>query len=431
MKRLKKCTFGMLSALAHLHCHGVIHRDVKPENLLLPTSTSWSVKLSDFGLVHILESTFRNSALDRNVISSINGSSINQNIAFEDQRDTKDGVLSDQPVVDSKSTRVVSTAQPSSASPSSRGPTTVCGSSYYVAPEILFGRAPDGHANKYDSKVDLWSAGVCLYIMLCGGPPHSQAFPFASSYEVPFPDEWGWAAVSSAAKKLVKRLMCADPLKRVSAMEALTRCEWLTAGWHAASQQTVGAESTFEVTETIPRAYTLATGYSHKLNGFNMKRKRSITSADIPGRTNDSFLLPTAGHAQDQEGRQFVSKGNTDPPGVGQEKNKDHEVCTNAVGLKNSHRGGIQQMSSFGPTDDFDFDAMGVLIAGKVTPGILLENNRSSVSDESHHTSQFYDHIVDSARFARKNPSSDVLIQRKAATDILEYDTLSSDEDFF
>ena len=149
-----------MEGLAFCHENGIAHRDLKPENLLLPTSTSWSVKLSDFGLVHILESTFRNSALDRNVISSINGSSINQNIAFEDQRDTKDGVLSDQPVVDSKSTRVVSTAQPSSASPSSRGPTTVCGSSYYVAPEILFGRAPDGHANKYDENTGIWQFEV-------------------------------------------------------------------------------------------------------------------------------------------------------------------------------------------------------------------------------------------------------------------------------
>ena len=41
---------------------------------------------------------------------------------------------------------------------------TVCGSPLYMAPEILF-------YQKYDSKADLWSAGIILYEMLWGKPP--------------------------------------------------------------------------------------------------------------------------------------------------------------------------------------------------------------------------------------------------------------------
>ena len=53
VSHIKTYAHGLLSALAYCHEHRIVHRDVKPSNVLL--SRGGSVKLADFGLARVLD----------------------------------------------------------------------------------------------------------------------------------------------------------------------------------------------------------------------------------------------------------------------------------------------------------------------------------------------------------------------------------------
>lgn len=101
-----------------------------------------------------------------------------------------------------------------------RGMRGVVGTPYYVAPEVLSGR-------EYTEKVDVWSAGVILYVMLAGVPPFygdsaAEIFEAVLRGNLRFPTRL-FRTVSPAAKDFLRKMICRDVSKRLSAEQALSK----------------------------------------------------------------------------------------------------------------------------------------------------------------------------------------------------------------
>ena len=153
----------LLSGLAYLHSHNIVHRDLKLENILIQeiekSKTTgedlFNIKIIDFGTARIFDNK--------------------------------------------------------------KKPQSIVGSSYYIAPEVL--------NQKYGKECDLWSVGVILYMFIVGHAPFDgcddEEITGNIQKGIYKKDDKRWKKASREVKDLIQKLLIYNPQKRLTALQAL------------------------------------------------------------------------------------------------------------------------------------------------------------------------------------------------------------------
>lgn len=175
----------LILGLEHCHARGVAHRDIKPENMLL--GANGKLKISDFGLAWMSSPSRGGDGATSPSLSAVPGGA--------------------------------------STPPCPLLCSTRTGTIQYMAPELLSQLVPANH--EFDCrKLDVWSAGVSLFVLLAGFPPWTEATTKDKFWKVLLDGRFWtiisrWATFTDEAQDLLSRMLNPDPVQRLSVEQVL------------------------------------------------------------------------------------------------------------------------------------------------------------------------------------------------------------------
>lgn len=225
-------TKQILRAIAYVHKMGISHRDLKPDNILIMQDDPILVKITDFGLAKISDST-----------------------TFMK---------------------------------------TFCGTLAYVAPEVITGKfdaSQTGSRNNYSCLVDIWSLGCLVYVLLTAHLPFNgktqaqmfQKIKLGEYHEAPLKT----VEISDDARDFLHQCLQVDPRDRMTAVEAL-RHRWLVGVDQENSQNVISlSQSQSQLSRKIENGLPITTSMSQINEDIMMRpleKKKEKQEFKVPRR---------------------------------------------------------------------------------------------------------------------------------------------------
>ena len=198
----------IFNAIAYLHSRGVIHGDIKLENVMLYTTTKQKPRQS---FTRINKTLIKSKSLQKEIDESFTNE-------FEKVK-TQPSNKSVQMVNNMLNYEIKLIDFGCSKIFTKRGErkSGIIGTSAYCSPEVI--------DNLYDERCDEWSCGVLMYLLLCGefpfqGETEEEIFKKVKNCEYDFSPPH-FSNISHNCKDLIKKLLEPKIQKRIKAIDAL------------------------------------------------------------------------------------------------------------------------------------------------------------------------------------------------------------------